>query len=122
MSITFSTPTTNWGEELNVANRNGFVILRDLLGLTSPECWGEIDPATVLRELALWETRVPGAVIPASTTQTERVVLTAEGVSVEKGCRWISAGLPREQLERYVRHLTALAELAQARGEEISWD
>jgi hypothetical protein len=123
MSMTFYTKSSPEHLQLNVANGNGYAILRDLLGLgPKVECWGEISASAVLCQLAVSASRVLGAVEAPSDTQGERVVLTTSGVSVEKTCRVISGGRSIEQLERYVERLRALAEHAEANGEEISWD
>ena len=52
MSITFNTENSPAEFDLNVANGNGYMILRDLLDVDAPECWGSIQPATVLARLA----------------------------------------------------------------------
>jgi len=123
MSITFHTATSPSALELNVANRNGFVILRDLLSMgPEVESWGGIGAEAVFAQLAVSAYRVPSAVIAASDNKGERVVLSVGGVDVQKTCRVISAGLPVEQLERYVERLRALAQYALENGEEILWD
>lgn len=121
MSITFSYRGCPEDTELNVANRNGYVILRELLGLASPECYGSIGAIQMLRELSVATSRTSGAVIAGSDTQVERVILTAEGVNVEKGCRVIDCGLSEEQLVRYVTRLMVLAIEAEKAGEDVYW-
>jgi len=122
MSITFHTESSPTSLELNVANRNGYVILRELLDLIDPEPWGSLDPSAVIRQLSVAAARVHGVTIPASDTQGERVVLSEEGVSVERTCRVIDCGLPSEQIERYIQRLSRLARFAEQKGETILWD
>jgi hypothetical protein len=121
MSITFNTENSPAEFDLNVSNRNGYMILRDLLDVEAPECWGSIQPARVLARLATVEARLGALVSPAVEEQSERVVLTSEGVSVEHGAYFYSGGVSPEQLERYVASLTALAMWAEGAGEEIHW-
>jgi len=124
MSITFSagrnTPETL---EVNVSNRNGFVILSELLDMgPSPEPWGDLDPTSMLAKLATAECRVFGIVRPTTDNNGERVELTTEGVSVVKTCRVIDFGITAEQVERYITRLRALAGWALENGEEVSYD
>jgi hypothetical protein len=121
MSIDFSTKNSPENLNLNVANGNGYMILRDLLDIPSPESWGSIDPSAVLRALAVSRARVAGLVRGPSESRAERVVLTAEGVSVEQGCLVIDCGVSGDQLARYTNTLTALAQWAEAAGETILW-
>lgn len=121
MSITFNAERCPEELSLNVANRNGYVILRDLLDMPSPEAYGELDAGSVLRSLSVARARLSGLTVPSSREQAERVVLSAEGVSVEKGCTVIDCGLSGGQLARYVNSLTALARWAERAGEPISW-
>lgn len=121
MSITFDAENCPETLGLNVANRNGYVILRELLDVASPEAYGELDPSTVLRSLAVARARITGITIPTTETRGERVVLSAEGVSVEQGCLVIDCALTEEQIIRYVNRLTDLAKWAEQAGENILW-
>jgi len=122
MSITFHTESSHENLELNVANRNGYVILRELLDIVDPEPWGSLAASAVIRKLSVAAARVHGATIPASDTQGERVTLSPEGVSVERTCRVIDCGLDTAQVERYIYRLSRLARYAELQGEEILWD
>ena len=123
MSITFHTATSPESMELNVANGNGYTILRDLLDQgPDPESYGDLDPNAVLRSLALSSSRVRGMVRPTRDNGGEEVVLSTSGVSVKRVCRVIECGLGEEQIERYIVRLEALATYAAERGELIAYD
>ena len=121
MSITFFSPTSPEHLELNVSNRNGYVILRELLDQVDVECYGSLNASTTLRSLAVARCRVMGIVRPTTDTRGERVVLSSAGVAVEKTCRVIDFGISGEQVERYIDRLTVLAQWAVTKGEAVSY-
>jgi hypothetical protein len=124
MSIDFHTENLPRGLWLNVANRNGFVILTELFDLPhgTVESWGSIDPRTVLVKLATAEARITGVVRPDEDNHGERVELSEHGVAVVPTCRVITFGITRDQVERYISALRRIAEWAVEHDEEILWD
>lgn len=90
---------------LNVAQGNAYALLR-LLGIDAKddELWGELEPATVKRELALASARIRGEVRP-----------------LEVNGNVFSFGLGEAQFERYCTVMLTLAELAERRGEPICY-
>lgn len=87
--------------ELNISNLNARAFLR-VLGIHDPELAGELDPATVKRELALASMRVGSEVRQP----------------VQEG-NCYTGGLSEEQLGRYCARLFTIAELAERRREPI---
>jgi len=92
--------------ELNVANANARVIIRDLLGYTEAEVYeGELDAEDVKLRLSMAGYRAAGAVRPAA----------------QQGNVY-SCGLDLERIQSYIETLGTLAELASRRGEPIVYN
>ena len=100
--------------EFNVANGNATFILREVLNMPEAECYGSIDPSTVLMRVATFFDLSSGVVEPS---QERAVILTEEGVS--EGATVIDCGRSLDQVERYVASLKRLAEIAIERGAPV---
>lgn len=113
MSIDFFIPGTDL--TMNVSNNNGFYILTDILNIDSPDAYGSVSAQHVLACAASYDASRG----TKETKTTQGVYLTPEGVS--PGATVTYCGRTREQVERYLESLTALAVAAQNKGEEVAW-
>lgn len=103
--------------EFNVANGNGYFIVRDILGFEGNVLFGgPLDPQDVLRSVAAYEAK--------SGTKEDRVsesgvVLTADGVAPSSTL--VEFGRDTRQVQSYLDRLTVLANICVERGAEITW-
>lgn len=105
---------------LNVSNVNAGVILFDLLGYGREEqdyACGDLDPADVLRRLAVAETRAAACARPAG--EERGVYIDANGVG--QGALMIECGLSADRVGSYVVNLRKLAEEAVEAGRRITY-
>lgn len=103
---------------LNVANDNGFFILRDVFNLQDGEVdyCGSIDSTTLALKLAFFTDLEAGIQEPR---EDQAIRMDENGVSL--GVKMTHCGRSLQQIERYLTSLKAMVEQAVEEGCGITW-
>lgn len=104
--------------EMNLANGNAVVLLSFLnQEETGEDICGSLDPANVLRTLAVLES--DPAKLTSKSSDNQGIAVDENGV--RPACRMVSFGRSLDQVTRYIESLRKIAEAALERGAQISF-